>query len=489
MSSTTKHTGARHPPAFATLALGSLGTGFATYGVSAILILYLYTPLTQAGLGLDKVTATQILAVFTSISFIAGMIGSYAADRLVGTRRPFAIGNGIKAIGIALLAVPHGGMPALVASLVLQVFGAGVAGQSLNALAGALYSQVSPLRDSAFALLYITANIGAAAPVITGSIALHFGYAMGFLTAAIVLALSLLPYVFLQRRLFGSIGLTAPDPLTPTARRRMLWLGGGAVLVVTALLGASFAWHWLTATGFVNGVGWLSLALPLVYGGAMLRSPKTTAIEGRRIRYFGVYLLGNSICMMVYGQSTGILALYAADSVQLNAWGLHLTPAAFQTVPAVLAIVFGTVMSYAWAHLGARQPSESLKFGLGIVLWGAGPLFMAVPLTWYAPGVKVSPLWLLAFYGLIVLGESLTAPIGTALSTRIAPVAFASQLVTVYALSQSAGAGLSALLANFYVREHEAAYFEVIGTLTVAYGIAMCVWHRQIEAGTLSGLQ
>ncbi|WP_125706594.1 peptide MFS transporter [Lacticaseibacillus daqingensis] len=480
-------TTARHPPAFQTLALASLGTGFATYGVSAILILYLYAP-SGVGLGFSRIAATQLMAAFTAVGYLAGMAGSYAADRLVGMRAPLWIGNGIKAVGIALLAVPHGGTTALYASLVLQTIGAGVAGQCLNALAGALYPAISPLRDAAFALLYITANVGAAAPLVTGTIALTWGYAAGFLSAAVVLVVSLLPYVWLQKRLFESLGVRPPAPLTPAERQRLGRQVLLATLVGTALVALSVAQRWLSAARLATGIGWLSLLLPVIASAAMLRSPQTTVPERRRIRYFSVYLVGNSICMMVYGQSTGILALYAAERVRLTWGGLHLTPAAFQTIPAVLAIVFGLAMSLAWAHLGRHQPSDGLKFGLGVLFWGLGPLFMAGPLAWFGPHTRVSPLWLVGFYVLIILGESLTAPIGTAMATRIAPVAFATQMVTVYALSQAAGAGLSALLVRWYLPGHEAAYFLGIGGLTSLYGLGLCYWHRRLEAGSLSGL-
>ncbi len=476
------------PSAFAALAATSLGTGFATYGVSAILILYLYAAPT-AGLGFDRVTATQILAVFATVGFITGTAGSFAADRLVGMRKLLLVGNLIKAAGVALLAVPGGGVAALWGSLALQVVGSGVCGQSLNALAGALYDRDSPRRAAAFSLLYITANIGAAAPLLTGTVALHFGYHAGFAVAAAALLLSLVPYWWGQRRWFGDIGLAPVDPLPPSARRRLL--GGAATVLVALGLAGTVAGmnHWVSVAGLTTVIGWASLALPIVYAVVMVRSAKTSAAEARRVRYFVVFMIGNAISIAVYGQATGILALYAADSVRLTYFGLHLTPAGFQTVPAVFAILFGAVASVAWTRLGRRQPSDTVKFGLGMVLWGLGPLFMAVPLAIFPAGVRVSPLWLVGFYALITLGEALTSPIGTALATRIAPLAFTTQLVTVYSLSQAGGNGLAALLVTLYRRGHEATYFLVLGLVTVAFGLGMLAWRRKLSAGVTSGLR
>ncbi|WP_262315327.1 peptide MFS transporter [Lacticaseibacillus parakribbianus] len=475
------------PPAFYSLAATSLGTGFATYGVSAILILYLYAAPT-AGLGCDRVAATQILAVFATVGFIAGTAGSFAADRLVGMRKLVLAGNLIKAVGIAWLAVPGGGFAALWGSLALQVVGSGVCGQSLNALAGALYDRDSPRRAAAFSLLYITANIGAAAPLLTGAVALRFGYHVGFAVAAAVLVLSLVPYWWGQQRWFGSIGLAPVDPLPPVARRRLL-AGAAATLAVLGSLAAVAGWRrWLSVAGVTAVIGWFSLALPVAYAAVMVSSAKTSANEARRVRYFVVFMIGNAISIAVYGQATGILALYAADSVRLTYFGLHLTPAGFQTVPAVFAILFGAAASFAWTRLGRRQPSDTVKFGLGMVLWGLGPLFMAVPLAIFPAGVRVSPLWLVGFYALITLGEALTSPIGTALATRIAPLAFTTQLVTVYALSQAGGNGLAALLVTLYRPGHEAAYFAVLGSVTVLFGLGMLAWRKPLAAGVTSGL-
>ncbi|WP_054655841.1 hypothetical protein [Secundilactobacillus silagei] len=126
----------KQPKAFRLMALGALGTGFATYAVSAIMILYLYEPLHLGGLGIDRITATQIMAVFSSLGYFAGIAGSYAADRLVGLRKPYLYGTLLNAVAISLLVVPHGGLPLFFISLALQIIASGITGQSLYALVG-----------------------------------------------------------------------------------------------------------------------------------------------------------------------------------------------------------------------------------------------------------------------------------------------------------------------------------------------------------------
>ncbi|MFD1441780.1 peptide MFS transporter [Lacticaseibacillus hegangensis] len=473
----------RQPPAFKLMALGSLGTGFATYAVSAIMILYLYEPLHLGGLGLDRITATQIMAVFSSLGYVAGIAGSYAADRLVGLRKPYLYGTLLKIVAIALLAVPRGGRALFFASLALQVVASGVTGQSLNALVGLLYHDRGMMRSTAFTLLYIVSNIGAAGPVITGAVAVRFGYHAGFLVAVFVLLVTTVPYLILNHRYLGDLGAAVPDPLRASERRqlgRRVLVGAG---VAAALIGSTLKLGWLTASRFSSAVGILGIFLPVWYLVTIVRSPKVQAAEARHVKAYGLFLVGNSITMLVYGQATGILSLYTLDQVNLNVWGLHLSAASFQTIPAVLAVLFGTVISGVWARLGRRQPSASRKFGLGMLFWGAGPLFMILPLRLFPPSVKVSPLWIVMFYVLIIAGETVTSPIGTALASQVAPAAFVTQMMTVFTLSQAAGSGLSAIAANFYTPGHESGYFLVIGGVAVLWGLVMLLADGRITAG------
>ncbi|WP_054722312.1 hypothetical protein [Lacticaseibacillus nasuensis] len=79
-------------PLMTALSSAALGNGFAGYGVSSILILYLYESVAKGGLGVDKILSAQILSVYSSLGFIAGIIGSNVADRLIGTRLAYRLG-------------------------------------------------------------------------------------------------------------------------------------------------------------------------------------------------------------------------------------------------------------------------------------------------------------------------------------------------------------------------------------------------------------
>lgn len=470
----------KQPPAFKLMAAGALGNGFATYAVSAIMILYLYEPLRAGGLGLDRITAAQIMAIFSSLGYFAGIAGSYAADRLVGLRKPYLYGTLLNIVAISLLVIPHGGLLLFFISLALQIIASGITGQSLYSLVGLIYRQNGKMRDTAFILIYIMNNVGAAGPVITGAVSLRFGYNMGFLVAVIVQILTTLPYIILNHHDFGTLGLLPPDSMQAEEKQRLkkqLAWGTATITVLTVIL---IRLGWLTANNFSNAVGLLGLVLPIGYLVKIIRSTKVTHQEADHLKTYGIFLIGVSICMLISGQADGILSIYTLDHVNLNLWGIHLSAASFQTIPAVLAVFFGSFTSKLWSKLGQHQPNSSLKFGIGLLFWGAAPLLMILPLSLFPSNVKVSPLWIILFFILMVAGETLVSPVGRAMASAIAPRAYTTQMMTIFTLFQAAGSGMAAIAANFYTKGHEVAYFLILGIIPIIWGTIMLINNRKL---------
>ena len=132
------------------------------------------------------------------------------ADRFIGIRKAIRIGFFIKTLGYVLLVVPTGGIPLYLGSQFLLLMSGAAMGNSLDALTGKLYEKGDTRRDSGYSILYIMNNVGAIAPVITGTIAQILGYHIGFLFAAILQALGFLIYLLTEKMLYGNVG-TEPD--------------------------------------------------------------------------------------------------------------------------------------------------------------------------------------------------------------------------------------------------------------------------------------
>lgn len=455
--------------------------GFAKYGMSSILIYYLYLQTTKGGLGFDQNTAAQLTSVYTALSLMAGVLGGFVADRFIGLQKALMGGYFLLTLGYALLAIPGGGVPLYLASQVILLAAFGTMGSSLNALAGKLYSKDDPRRDAGFGMMYILNNVGAVAPMITGGIALATNYHFGFLTAAIIQGCGFLLYLISRKSVFGDLGLQPDDPI-PAAERKQVATKFALILGVTiAALVVLFITGILTPRSFSNIVSVASIFLPFAYFFYIIRSEKTSQKEATRVKSFVFLFISISFTAMIWSQSTSILAIYAAERVNLSLLGINFSPASFQTVPAVLAIIFGIFTSWLWLKMKNNQPTTSVKFGLGTILYGFGPIFMAIPFTLFNASVKVSPLWLFMFYVFIIFGEALTSPVGVAAASKLSPKAFSAQMMTIWQLTGSTGAGLSALAVNFYHPGSEAIYFIGIGTVTCLVGLAVWLSKRRLD--------
>ena len=74
-----------HPVGVLTIGLKFMCNSFSYYGLTSILIYYLYAALPE-GLGLTKTEASQLLSLYYALVIICGVIGSYMADRVFGPR-------------------------------------------------------------------------------------------------------------------------------------------------------------------------------------------------------------------------------------------------------------------------------------------------------------------------------------------------------------------------------------------------------------------
>lgn len=471
-----------HPKGIGTLSFMQLCNSFASYGMSAVLVYYLYTA-APGGLGFTQDNAAQLVSLYSALSILAGLVGSYVADRILGPRKALGLSRAIQAVAYLCLAIPVLGVLGYVASQVLLCVAAMISGRSLEALMGKMYNVGDSRRDGAYSIAYVISNIGAAAPMISGTVALIGGYNLAFTLSAVFAVIGVVAYFATEKAFFGTIGQEPDDPL-PAAQKRSFMTKFVIILVAAiAVLAVLFTTGILTISAFANFMSTATIFIPVVYLAYIIKSHKTTREEAGHVLNLIPLYVCNCFAMLVWTQSTSILAIYAETSVNRNLFGFEITPAAFQTLPAILAIFWGMVVTALWTKLGKKQPSAPAKIGVGTMLWGAGPLFMILPFVLYEPGVKVSPLWLVIFYVLIIMGEAFTSPVGYSSASMVAPKAFATQMMTVWSLSQSTGAALSTLAVNFYKEGSEATYFLLIGGITVVVGLVVLLLAKKLEKG------
>ena len=97
--------------------------------------------------------------------------------------------------------------------------------------------------------------------------------------------------------------------------------------------------------------------------------------------------------------------------------------------------------------------------------------------------MKASPLWLVGFYVVMTVGEAICYPAGTSAATAVAPLAFSTQMMTIWFMGQSTGASLCALVANFYKEGAEIPYFVSMGIPVVSVGLLVLLFSRRLAKG------
>ncbi|MEX2316963.1 MAG: oligopeptide:H+ symporter [Pirellulales bacterium] len=123
----------------------------------------------------------------------------------------------------------------------------------------------------------------------------------------------------------------------------------------------------------------------------------------------------------------------------------------FQSVNAVLILVFGLVFTALWAYLGKRgmEPSTPYKFSLGLLQLGLG--FAAF---WYGATTAddrgmVAMVWLFVGYLLHTTGELCLSPVGLSMVSKLSPAFLVSTVMGMWFLATAFSQFLAGIIAQF----------------------------------------
>jgi POT family proton-dependent oligopeptide transporter len=353
--------------------------------------------------------------------------------------------------------------------LVCIALGSGGVKATATSLVGQLYAREDTRRDAGFSLFYLGINVGAlAGPLLTGLAQDRAGFHLGFGLAAIGMALGLAQYAWGRRSLAGT-GADVPDPL-PAARRPLV--AGVAAVVVVLLLAVGLS-GLLPAEHLAAVVVWICVAASVAYFTQMLRSPRIDRTERRRVLAFIPMFVASVAFWALYQQQSTVVALYADRQLDRDLFGWTMPASWVQSINPVFIIVLSGAFAVLWTRLGPRQPSTPMKFAAGTAVMGVAFLLflpMADPAPHSAP--------LLGLVGVLLvftLAELLLSPVGLSLSTKLAPRAFRTQMVSLWFLSTAIGTALAGQLAGSYSEDSQATYFGVLGSIAVVLGLVLAL--------------
>lgn len=478
------------PRGLSTLFFTEMWERFSYYGMRAILLFYMYYAVTKGGLGMSQVTAASIMSIYGSLVYLSAVVGGWLSDRVWGPRRTVFIGGVLIMLGHIVLALPMGA-GALYASIALIVVGTGLLKPNVSDMVGSLYSPEDRRRDAGFSMFVFGINLGSAiAPWLVPWAANGFGFHVfgneinfhaGFSLAAIGMFFGLLQYYFDGKKYLPSEGLMPNDPIDKKDLNKIIvkiiWgiVALAAVLVVMALT------HTLNIDNVITLITVLAIAIPIYYFVVMLRSSKVTKTERSRVWAYIPLFIAAAIFWGIEESGSVVLALFAQERTVLHIGGWHFEAANFQTLNPVFIMILTPFFVWLWENW-KNQPSAPSKFAAGLVFAGLSYVLMAVPGWLFGTTGRVSPFWLVGSWFIVEIAEMLISPIGLSVTTKLAPQAFKSQMMSMWFLADATGQAVNSQIVKYYSSATEVPYFLIIGLVSVAVGIIMFFFSKKIHS-------
>ncbi|WP_332646452.1 peptide MFS transporter [Lysinibacillus sp. 54212] len=462
-----------HPKGLFTLFFTEFWERFSYYGMRAILIFFMYYELHEGGLGLDRVTANSIMAIYGSLVYMSGIIGGWLADRLWGTQKAVFYGGIMIMIGHIVLSFP-GGVTMLFVSMFFIIIGTGLLKPNVSAVVGDMYEANDTRRDAGFSIFVMGINMGAfLAPLIVGAVSDATNFHVGFAIAAVGMFIGLVVFWVTAKKNLGLAGAAPTNPMNAEEKKKAVRNFSVGAVVIAVVAGIAYATGNLTVTTFSLLITALGILLPIAFFIFMYRSPKTTVDEKSRLLAYVPLFIAAVMFWAIQEQGATILATYADTRTDLSIGKYDISPAWFQSLNPLFIIMLAPLFAWLWVRWGDKGPSTPKKFAYSLFFAGASFFVMIIPAVLSGGKTLVSPWWLVLSFLLVVIGELLISPVGLSATTKLAPAAFAAQTMSLWFLTNAAAQAINAQLVRVYAVVSETTYFGVLGGLAVAIGIIL----------------
>jgi proton-dependent oligopeptide transporter, POT family len=430
-----------HPRGLSTLFFTEMWERFSYYGMRAFLILYMTTPVIAGGLGMADGDATSIYGTYTGSAWGASIAGGIIGDRWLGQYRSVLLGGVVIMLGHFALVFPP--LPFFYAGLALIVIGTGLLKPNVSTLVGSLYPQGDLRRDNGFSIFYMGINVGALlGPLVAGYLAQRVSWHIGFASAGVGMAI-------------GLIQLAIGRHYLKTAVERL-----GAA---TALAGSPAG----DEPGAARATG----------------GPLISGAEWKRIAAIAVFFSFGILFFAGYEQAGSTLNLFTDRYTRLEAFGFAIPSSWFQSVQPVFVILLTPIFAWTWTMLGARQPSISGKFALGLFFMGMSYLVLvpAGGMAQAGEGIRVSPWWIVVSYAISEFGEICLYPVGMSAVTKLAPPRIVGLMMGVWFLAIAFGNKLAGWAAGFIETMPLATLFMVMTAVLVGAAVVMAILIKPVS--------
>ena len=447
-----------HPKGLYLLFFTEMWERFSYYGMRAILILYLTKKFIEGGLGMDEKYAMLLYGYFTGFVYFTPLIGGWLADRYLGKRLAVTIGGITMMLGQFTL-FGLNSTTGLYIGLLLLIIGNGFFKPNISTLVGGLYKDGDSRRDAAFTIFYMGINLGAMiAPLIIGVVtdnmfattnedgSIAYGYRYGFLVSGLGMLLGQVIFNLLGSKFLGDLG-TKP-------------VGAVSDSSVTE------------SSKSVN--------------------PETREVldekqEKQRISVIFILLIFAVFFWAGFEQAGSSLSLYTDKFIDRSIGSFEIPTSWFQSVNPLFIVTLAPLFTLFWASPIGRRLTTPVKMGVGMIILGAGFLFMIGAVAERSANGDVNDvnnkaalMWLIMTYLLHTIGELCISPVGLSVVTKLSPPKLASVLMAVWMLSSSFANFLGGFIAAYVETMGAGEVFTYIAGFVTVCGVLLILLNKVI---------
>lgn len=149
-----------------------------------------------------------------------------------------------------------------------------------------------------------------------------------------------------------------------------------------------------------------------------------------------------------------------------------INPELFQSINPFWVVVLTPVVVgfFLWLRRRNKEPSTASKIVIGLFISALSTLVMVSAVYFGSNGtLKVSPMWLIACYGVITVGELFLSPMGLSLVSKLSPPRITALMMGGFFLSTAIGNKLSAVMASTWFKFEDKSNFFYMN-----FGLLLC---------------
>jgi len=437
----------QQPKGLRYLILAQIWERLGYYSLQTILILFL----TKALL-LSEKNAYLIHGTFTSMLFLAAMIGSYYAERYLGFFRAVMVGGAFLLLGYLMLAWSS----LTWMGLSLVIVGNGLFTPSLLHSIKELFKPDDQRCVRAFSFLSMGMCIGAMIPpLFLGWIIKVYGWEAGFLSAALAVFISLV-IVFSRRHFYRRL---SSIPLAKVMNIRLL----------AGLVTSCGVFYFLFQ--FPRETNWLisCVIFPALLGWVFFLLKKSRGLQVNTVGSL-LLLLVSIGYWTVQSQTWTSLILYADKNISKHWMGI--------TLDAEWTRFFYPLFLFFLIPLFIRIGGVVEKKGLSFMMKGLSLSVLCLSFGFYVLGMggvffsdhgEVSAWWLIASYFIQALGELCLIPIALSFFSGVLPQHVRGMMLTAWFIARAVAFSLGAELATLTAVPLDATLIESLQVYNSAF--------------------